>query len=216
MSDAVEAIGALHDPVRRAIYHHVVGQPEAVGRNEVAQALDIGRTLAAFHLDKLAAAGLLDVSYARRSGRSGPGAGRPAKLYRRSAAEHEVSLPPRSYLAAARLLAAAVERAGADTALQNAAREHGEAVGRESKGTPSPAALLAGLGYEPEVHGRVTRLRNCPFHALASEYPPLICGMNLAVVEGLLAGAGLAGCTARLDPRPDGCCVVVESKNKKR
>jgi len=212
----VDAIGALHDPVRRAVYHHVVGQPEAVGRHEVAQALDIGRTLAAFHLDKLAAAGLLEVSYARRSGRSGPGAGRPAKLYRRSAAEHAVSLPPRAYLAAAKLLAAAVERAGADAALQAAAREHGESVGRASKGAASPAVLLAGLGYEPQTEGRVTRLRNCPFHALASEYPPLICGMNLAVVEGLLAGAGLAGCTARLDPSPDGCCVAIESKNKKR
>src|SRR6266508_916321 len=171
MPDAVDAIGALHDPVRRAVYHHVVGQPEAVGRHEVAQALDIGRTLAAFHLDKLAAA---------------------------------------------KLLAAAVERAGADAALQAAAREHGESVGRASKGAASPAVLLAGLGYEPQTEGRVTRLRNCPFHALASEYPPLICGMNLAVVEGLLAGAGLAGCTARLDPSPDGCCVAIESKNKKR
>jgi predicted ArsR family transcriptional regulator len=216
MPDAVDAIGTLHDPVRRAVYHHVAGQPEAVGRDDVAQALDIGRTLAAFHLDKLAATGLLDVSYARRSGRSGPGAGRPAKLYRRSAAEHAVSLPPRTYLAAAKLLADAVERAGADAALQDAAREHGETVGRASKGVRTPAALLAGLGYEPEVDGRVTRLRNCPFHALATEYPPLICGMNLAVVEGLLAGAGLAGCTARLDPRQNGCCVAVESKTKKR
>src|SRR5215813_9605062 len=134
MSDPVDAIGTLHDPVRRAVYHHVAGQPEPVGRHEVAQALDIGRTLAAFHLDKLAAAGLLDVSYARRSGRSGPGAGRPAKLYRRAAAEHSVSLPPRSYLAAAQLLAAAVERAGAETALQAAARQHGEAVGGTAVG----------------------------------------------------------------------------------
>jgi predicted ArsR family transcriptional regulator len=218
MSDPVDAIGALHDPVRRAVYHHVIDQPDPVGRNEVAQALGIGRTLAAFHLDKLAAAGLLDVSYARRSGRSGPGAGRPAKLYRRADAEHAVSLPPRTYLAAARLLAAAVEKTGADGALHAAARQHGESVGAERidaerKGTPNAAALLAGLGYEPESDGTVTRLRNCPFHALASEYPPLICGMNLALVEGLLAGAGLADCTARLDPRPDGCCVAIDSKN---
>jgi predicted ArsR family transcriptional regulator len=216
MADPLDAIGALHDPVRRGVYHHVVAQPEPVGRDEVARALDIGRTLAAFHLDKLAAAGLLDVSFARRSGRSGPGAGRPAKLYRRAAAEHAVSLPPRTYLAAARLLAEAVEATGADAALHKAARRHGESVGATLRGTPSPAALLAGLGYEPEADGTVTRLRNCPFHALAREYPPLVCGMNLAVVEGLLAGAGLTGCTARLDPRPEGCCVAVDSKNKKR
>src|SRR5258707_2181726 len=97
---SVDAIGGLGEPVRRAIYEYAVGRGEPVGRDEVANALGLGRTLAAFHLDRLAEAGLLEVSYARRSGRAGPGAGRPAKLYRRSAAEIEVSLPPRRYLAA--------------------------------------------------------------------------------------------------------------------
>jgi predicted ArsR family transcriptional regulator len=214
VSDPVSAVGALTDGVRRSVYEHVVAQPTAVGRDEVARALGIGRTLAAFHLDKLADAGLLDVSYARRSGRSGPGAGRPAKLYRRSAAEHSVSLPPRAYRTAAEVLADAVERAGADAALHTAARRRGLAIGSAFAGTPGAAALFDRLGYEPVMHGSQIRLRNCPYQALAREYPPLICGMNLALIEGVLTGAGLNSCKARLDPGPDGCCVVVDSKNK--
>ena len=102
---SVEAIGVLHEPVRRAVYEYTVARGEPVGRNEVAEALGIGRTLAAFHLDKLTEAGLLDTSYAPRVG--GPGAGRPAKLYRRGTAEHAVSVPPRDY----RLLADEIGRA---------------------------------------------------------------------------------------------------------
>jgi predicted ArsR family transcriptional regulator len=212
VTDPVHAVGALVDGQRRAVYEHVVDSPAAVGRNEVAEALGIGRTLAAFHLDKLAEAGLLSVSFARRSGRTGPGAGRPAKLYRRSAAEHSVSLPPRDYRTAAEVLAEAVERAGADAALHAAARSRGLAMGAALRGTPDAHTALERLGYQPVADAGVTRLRNCPFHALAREYPPLVCGMNLALVQGLLAGADLAESAARIEPGPEGCCVVVESK----
>ena len=196
---SVEAIGVLHEPVRRAVYEYTVGRGEPVGRNDVAEALGIGRTLAAFHLDRLAEAGLLEVSYARRSGRTGPGAGRPAKLYRRSMAEHEVTLPPRRYQAAAELLADAVERAGADDLLFAAARRRGRSVGSASAGSasagspPGAAELIEVLteqGYEPERRGDSIVLRNCPFHALARDFPPLVCGMNLALLEGLVEGAG--------------------------
>jgi len=208
---SVDAIGTLREPVRRAVYEYVVGRGELVGRDEVAGALGIGRTLAAFHLDRLVGADLLEVEYARRTGRSGPGAGRPAKLYRRSAAQHDVSLPPRRYLAAAELLAETVERSGGDEARFGAARERGRSIGAAGGGL---AATLAEQGYEPVRQGRVLALRNCPFHQLAQDYPPLVCGMNLALIEGILAGRGGGEGRAVLAPRPDGCCVVVElSKN---
>ena len=103
---SLDAIGALREPVRRAVYEYAAGKAQPVSRNEVAEALGIGRTLAAFHLDKLTEAGLLDASYAPRVG--GPGAGRPAKLYRRGTAEHAVSLPPRECGLLAEVLADAV------------------------------------------------------------------------------------------------------------
>ena len=106
--EAVAALSALDDPTRRGLYDYVCAQGRPVGRDEAATAVGIARTLAAYHLDKLAAEGLLTVTYERRSGRTGPGAGRPAKLYRRAASEHAVTVPPRQYELAAELLAAAV------------------------------------------------------------------------------------------------------------
>ncbi|GAB7043203.1 MULTISPECIES: helix-turn-helix transcriptional regulator [Catenuloplanes] len=247
------AVSALTDGVRRAAYREVISAGGApVGRDEVAAALGVGRTLAAHHLDKLVDAGLLEVTYARRTGRSGPGAGRPAKLYRAAAAEHEVSVPPRAYRTAAELLAEAVERTGADLALFAAARAHGRTAPAPAPSTPPPdaaasapeatpatsavpaaspadaapaasaasaasaAEVLAAHGYLPhEEDGRI-ELRNCPFHRLAEQFPPLICGMNLAMVEGLLEGGGLdATWDARMDAAPGRCCVTLtKSKNK--
>src|SRR5919204_5778889 len=103
--DAVNALSALGDPTRRNAYDYVCGQGRPVGRDEVAAALGVGRTLAAYHLDRLAKEGLLSVAYTRRSGRTGPGAGRPAKLYERSDHDVAVSVPPRDYGLAAQLLA---------------------------------------------------------------------------------------------------------------
>jgi predicted ArsR family transcriptional regulator len=201
---SVEAFGSLREPVRRAVYEFVAGSPEPVSRNAVSEGVGIGRTLAAFHLDKLVDAGLLEAGYAPRSG--GPGAGRPGKLYRRSAAEYTMALPPRDYRLLADVLATAVQEAGVEPAAYAAARQQGaklaggEVVGR-----------LAALGYEPTdgADGTV-RLRNCPFRTVADAYPPLVCGLNLALLEGLV---GDAGHVARLDPGPEGCCVTIACKN---
>jgi predicted ArsR family transcriptional regulator len=214
----LSVIAVLGDPVRRSLYDYVTAQDHEVSRGEAAAATGVQRPLAAFHLDRLAEAGLVEVTFRRTTGRSGPGAGRPAKLYRRTPAEHQVSVPPRDYRGAAELLAGVVDMLGGEQELQRAARSRGAAAGRaalrnavEVGGRDRLAAVLAEQGYQPYPDGPDIRLRNCPFHALASRYPPLICGMNLALLEGLLEGAGVTGVAARLDPRPDECCVVVTS-----
>jgi predicted ArsR family transcriptional regulator len=206
----VEAITALGDPVRRRLYDYVVAQDHEVGRAEAAEAAGIQRTLAAFHLDRLADAGLLDVVFRRPEGKGGPGAGRPAKLYRRSAADHVVSLPPRDYGTAAVLLAEAVEAVGAEAGLEEAARRHGRAAGASAEG--GVEEVLARQGYAPYREGGAIRMRNCPFHTLARDFPPLTCGMNLALIGGLLEGMG-SSLSARLRPRPGECCVEISSKN---
>jgi predicted ArsR family transcriptional regulator len=215
----ISVIAALDDPVRRSLYDYVAARGDGVSRSDAAAATGIQRTLAAFHLDRLAEAGLVEVTFARPAGRSGPGAGRPAKLYRRAAAEHQVSVPPRDYRTAAELLAEVVDMTGAEPELQRSARSRGAAAGRAARRQSSGQAdddlvtgTLAAQGYQPYRDGGDVRLRNCPFHLLASRHPPLICGMNLALLEGLLAGAAAGGLTARLDPRPEECCVVLESK----
>jgi predicted ArsR family transcriptional regulator len=207
--DDLEAVALLADPARRAAYRVVVdAAPTPVSRDEVASALGVGRTLAAFHLDKLVAAGLLEASYARRTGRTGPGAGRPAKLYRRAGAERAVTVPPRRYLSAAELLAEAVERAGADEALYLVANKRGRA---EAVPGADPVEALADRGYEPTTDATTIRLRNCPFHVLADDFPPLVCGMNLALITGLVDGTGWE---ARLDPTPGHCCVALSKNNQ--
>ena len=211
-------IAVLGDPVRRSLYDYVTAQDHEVSRGEAAAATGVQRPLAAFHLDRLAEAGLVEVTFRRTTGRSGPGAGRPAKLYRRTPAEHQVSVPPRDYRAAAELLAGVVDVLGGEQELHRAARSRGAAAGRSALRNAAEeghsdliAGMLAEQGYRPYADGPDIRLRNCPFHALASRYPPLICGMNLALLEGLLEGAGVTGVAARLDPRPDECCVVMTS-----
>ena len=108
--DSLDALTALGEPVRRRVYDYVATEAHGVGRDGVAEALGLPRSVAAFHLDKLVVAGLLAVDFRRPSGRSGPGAGRPAKWYRRSEAEIAVSIPDRHYDLAAQILASAVER----------------------------------------------------------------------------------------------------------
>jgi predicted ArsR family transcriptional regulator len=212
----ISVLAVLEDPVRRRLYDYVAQQPGGVSRSEAAQAVGIQRTLAAFHLDRLAEAGLVSVTFRRPAGRTGPGAGRPAKRYQRSTTEHQVSVPPRDYRRAAELLAEVVDITGAEPQLQRSARSRGAAAGRAARReapqeTESElvVAALTGQGYEPYRDGADIRVRNCPFHVLADRYPPLICGMNLAMLEGLLEGAAAKALEARLDPRPGDCCVVV-------
>ncbi|MBA9006035.1 helix-turn-helix transcriptional regulator [Thermomonospora cellulosilytica] len=220
--DDVEAMAALRDPVRRRLYEYVSAQDHEVGRNEAAEAVGVQRTLAAHHLDRLAEAGLLETTSRRLSGRSGPGAGRPAKLYRRAAGERTVSLPPRDYRTAAELLAEAAEESGLDEPLHRAARSRGRQLAERAGPVgdlEAARALLAARGYEPVVEetpgGAVLRMRNCPFHALSEEFPPLVCGMNLALLEGLFENA--PGLAPRMDPRPGWCCTVLgASKNNER
>src|SRR5215470_13271573 len=92
-SEQLESLQILTEPVRRDLYRYVAERGGEVGRDEAATALGISRALAAFHLDKLVEAGLLETSFRRLSGLKGPGAGRPSKLYRRSSVRIEVSLP---------------------------------------------------------------------------------------------------------------------------
>lgn len=205
------AVAALDEPTRRRLYEYVAGSRRPVGRDEAARSLGIARETAAFHLDRLAAQGLLEVSHQRLSGRSGPGAGRPAKLYRRTAGEVAVSLPPRDYELAGRLLAAAIETASAEgidprEALAARARQEGARLGGRSAGV---LVLLVEAGFEPFRDGDRIRLANCPFHRLARAHTELVCGMNLHLLEGLLDATPDPGYTAGLDPGPDRCCVAL-------
>jgi predicted ArsR family transcriptional regulator len=215
------SLSSLDDRVRGRLYEFVSGRAEPVGRDEAAAAVGIGRALAVYHLDKLVKSGLLTVTYQRPPGRSGPGAGRPAKVYSRSGREFTVSLPPREYELAARLLVQAVgsDRSGrSEAALGDAARQLGAQLGRsrrgnDARGEDARQAMEAALqehGFEPCHDGDGTVwLRNCPFHQLAAQDPGVVCGMSLALIEGLVAGLGANELRPVLDPQPGRCCVAI-------
>lgn len=219
----VTGIAALGDPLRRALYRYVVSQSGPVNRDQAAEAAGVARHVAKFHLDRLVDDGLLAVEYARPPGRRGPGAGRPSKLYRRSSNELAVTLPPRDYELAGRLLARAVTDAERDgvtlsDALAKAARNTGRALGDQARhqagSRPSSPKLLAAAmsvlgdcGYEPRLDGTGLTLVNCPFHGLAQDYTDLVCGMNLQLLSGLVDGLEHRNLEAHLEPTTGLCCV---------
>jgi predicted ArsR family transcriptional regulator len=214
-ADPVVAVAALAEPTRRRLYDHVAREARPVGRDEAAEALDLPRATAAFHLDRLVADGLLDVHYERRTGRTGPGAGRPAKLYRRSDRPVAVSLPERTYDLAGDLLAAALtesEDSGRPPreVLGRRAYERGRELGASAEGRAAVLRVLEENGFEPRVEDGGITLVNCPFHRLAQAHTELVCGMNLRLIDGVLDGLGGAGLTASLRPSPDTCCVRLD------
>lgn len=214
-------MAVLAEPIRRRLYLHVLSAPDAVSRDAAAVAVGIGRPLAAFHLDRLVAAGLLAAEFRRLGGRSGPGAGRTSKLYRGSRREVLASAPPRRYNVAADLFAAAIGTSPeADVALGSLAADCGRELGAEARrragsrsGRESRIAALEAIlreaGYAPFRSGDEIRLVNCPFDALAQRHRDVTCVMNLALVAGMLDGARLASLPARLDSRPGVCCVAI-------
>lgn len=221
----ISGIAALDQPLRRELYRLLSERAAWVGRDEAADALGVARSVAAFHLDKLAKAGVVDVRFERPPGRTGPGAGRPAKLYRRAQLELSASVPDRHYELAGSILATGVAesiRTGQpvseclSTVAHNAGRRIGQQARRARRDGTSDderieavCDILARHGYEPKTnHPGEIALANCPFHRLAEEQRPLVCGMNLDFVDGLIEGLGdTARLKARLAPEPGWCCV---------
>lgn len=221
-------IGALVDPLRHQLYEFVCSQPEPVGRDQAADALGIARHQAKFHLDRLETEGLLESDYARLTGRSGPGAGRTSKLYRRARRDIAVSLPHREYELAGRLMAEAIAGSAATgvpavEVLHQIARDYGRTIGNravtDGRHTPADAesalelaaAVLIEHGYQPRRVDAEMQLTNCPFHALAQQQTELACGMNQALISGVTDALTPHSPHARLDPHRDRCCVVLTS-----
>jgi len=223
----LRALALLDEPVRRTLYDWVAAAGHAVSRDEAAAGAGISRALAAFHLDRLADAKLLDVEFRRLSGRTGPGAGRPAKLYRRASRDVSISLPARRYQVPAELFATAIEQMAGDippVPLRVVARQLGQSVGAPARAAAGPRpsrsrlrdamlVALADRGYEPRETGSgEIRFGNCPFDALVDDHRQLVCGMNLALAEGLLDAIGDNRLVARLDPQPGLCCVAITAE----
>jgi predicted ArsR family transcriptional regulator len=208
-ADRVAAVGALDDPVRRALLELVTRSETPVSRDEAAQALGLSRRATALHLDRLAEKGLLTVEFRRLTGRTGPGAGRPSKLYRRAPDEVGVSVPERQYDLAGELLAAAVDESArtgepAREALLRLARDLGRELGARAGDFEK---VIGDHGFEPrpDDHGG-TVLTNCPFHLLAQRHTETVCHLNLELLRGAAEATGRHQ-EIVFDPGPGRCCV---------
>jgi predicted ArsR family transcriptional regulator len=195
----------------------------AVTREEAAETIGISRKLAAFHLDKMVAAGLLRARYEATGDE--PKVGRRPKVYEAAPADISLSIPVRRYQLLADLLLDTVLRESSEETGQEAAtrtaRERGVAFGASQQAALEPdadasaalplcGAMLEAHGYEPVAEGASElRLRNCPFHPLAAKASDLVCSMNQAFLAGCLEGLRITSLEARLEPTPDECCVRI-------
>jgi predicted ArsR family transcriptional regulator len=218
-------IAPLVDTVRRRLYFLVASRTGEVTREEAARALGISRPAATFHLEKLVEEGLLEADYRRVSGRRGPGAGRPARVYRGPAREIRVQIPARDYELMARLLLEGLgeKEMGTPKGALETAREFGTSIGSQARGRagkrPNSDRLVRTLtrvlrdrGFEPQSGDVELRLGNCPFHALSRDYRDVVCPMNLSMMKGVLEGLRARNVEAVLDPQPGMCCVAFRAK----
>ncbi len=211
--EVLSRLGTLDDPGRRKLYDYISRSEHPAGRDQAAAATGMSRTLAAYHLDKLVKAGLLSASYARPPGRSGPGAGRPAKVYRRAEQDLSLSIPPRDYELLARLLVTSMDSdptGAVQQAVNQAAYDTGHQAGADSNRTLT--AVLNSCGYQPRTtsDGRI-ELCNCPFHALAQENRDIVCELNLNLIQGMLDAGTHPHARAELAFQPHRCCVTIHN-----
>jgi predicted ArsR family transcriptional regulator len=135
------------------------------------------------------------------------------------------ALAERHYELAGQVLAAAIAHPGpgestADAAVRIArerGREAAAALRKGRRGRGARAALRAAadaveaIGYEPEVGRDEVLLLNCPFHAVMTTAPELVCGLNQALLAGVVEELGAEGVEARLEPAEGRCCVVLRT-----
>lgn len=221
----VEAVSVLADELRRGMYDFVRRAHRPVTREEAAADAGISVKLAAFHLDKLVAAGLLRAGYGNPGG--APRVGRRPKVYEPDT-DIRISIPERRPDVLAEILVDAVleQEPGEDarTAALRTAHRRGERLGAETRARSRPGrlgpersvtlseAVLEQHGFEPERPAPTElRLLNCPFHPIAARSPQLVCGINHAFLRGFLTGLQTTGIDAVLAPRPGRCCVELRA-----
>jgi predicted ArsR family transcriptional regulator len=223
-SDAstLATVAVLSDDLRRRMYDFIRRSDRPVTRDQAAESVGISRKLAAFHLDKLVAAGLLQARYAKPTGARR--VGRAPKVYEPSDLDVHVSIPQREHGLLADILLEAVrtqtpQEKGHQAALRVAA-ERGRDLAEAERAQMRPGRLgaeraLTCAGRVLERHGfepsrdtpTLLRLRNCPFHPLAAKAPEVVCAINHAFLTGFLDGLGPTTLQAALVPRPGACCV---------
>jgi predicted ArsR family transcriptional regulator len=203
-------------------------QTAPVTADQVASGQGIHRNVARGRLERLAEAGLLIASFERRTGRSGPGAGRPAKTYRVAPELTAIEFPERRYESLVGLMVDALPEQGRRSRLRDVGSTFGQDLARKAHLRPAKAfrtaldhvcAALGGLGYQAsiaEVSGKsaVITTPTCPLRPLVRAHPALAeldRGMWVALLARALAGtdADEITCDTPLCKRDDQNCRIL-------
>jgi predicted ArsR family transcriptional regulator len=205
----MDELSAIGDPELRATLAHARSQSRPVTADEVAAALDVHRNVARSRLERLAEAGLLVPGYERRSGRSGPGAGRPAKTYTVPPELVAIEFPARRYESLLGHLLDALPARGRRAQLREVGIAFGTELAEAAKLRPSRSlrsgfervcAAVGRLGYQASVEevserGAVIATPTCPLRPLVRARPEaaeIDRGMWAGLAAAALSGVEVA------------------------
>jgi predicted ArsR family transcriptional regulator len=212
----------------RATLLYVRGARDPVTADDAATALGVHRSVARSRLERLLRAGLLEMSFARRSGRAGPGAGRPAKLYAAAPEAQALEFPPRRFPALVARLLDEVPAEGRVEALRRAGEDFGRELARVAglrprtrleDGLEHVCAAVRSLGFQAALDSidgetAVIGTPTCPLRPLVSERAEaahIDRGMWAGLVERGVRGLRAAAVDCETHSCLDGgeSCVVV-------
>lgn len=215
---------ALGDPTRRAIFIAVRESGDPMTSSDVAELFGIHANVARHHLDKLATDGYLRVTHRRKTGRSGPGAGRPAKCYEATSKEIDLHFPSRRADVLIELLLRVIARsdvANLPKVAEQIGREYGREIAAEigspgergyDEAVKAVAEAMTGVGFHmsPDLDGHRLLTSFCPFGNAATGHPDVVCSLDRGMVSGLFERLS-QGCEPILHPAPaDGDACVTE------
>jgi predicted ArsR family transcriptional regulator len=183
----MDPLAAVGDPELREALLFARSQARAVTADELAEAKGLHRNVARSRLERLVEAGLLAIGYERRTGRSGPGAGRPAKTYSVVPQLEAIEFPYRDESLAALLVDALVARGGAKP-LREVGAEFGRELARSARLRPAKTleagfervcAAVRRLGYQASLDrvdetGAVIATPTCPLRPLVRARPEAV------------------------------------------
>jgi predicted ArsR family transcriptional regulator len=213
---SIDRLDAVGDPELRSALLFVRGQEHAVTADELAAYQGVHRNVARGRLERLTEAGLIEAAFERRSGRAGPGAGRPAKTYRPAPELAPIEFPPRHYEALIGLLAGALPARERHRRLTQVGVAFGLELARSSglrptrrlrQGLERVCAAVRSLGYQATLERvgsdeAVIATPTCPLRPLVAAHPEAAVidqGMWAGLVEAALTGvqAGQVTCETK-------------------
>jgi predicted ArsR family transcriptional regulator len=205
----MDFLAAVGDPELREALLYARGQARPVTADELAGAKGVHRNVARSRLERLVEAGLLAPGYERRTGRAGPGAGRPAKTYAVVPQLESIEFPANHFESLAAMLVEALGADGGPARLREIGAEFGHELGRAAGLRPVKKVevgferlceAVRSLGYQASVEsvdkdGAVIASPTCPLRPLVRARPEAV-ELDRGMWSGL-AGCALAAVEAR-------------------